>query len=624
MFLKRIVNRNKRGDHRVYYAIARSVRINGKPQHQILHYLGHLSNAEVEAFANILARHKNPNLVTFDVSKLMARRHYSFLELWALHWIYRFFGLHQLFDSIPYAELLVLNRCCEPKSKYSVFPWASKTACPAFLGVPTSRTVDFDIYRNLDKMASMEQEVMKYLFSSLKRLGATGDSTLIYDITATYLEGSACVIAEYCYSPGGKAGHKQIKIALALTRDGFPFYWKVLKGNIGDTRTIPGLVNDLRTLFNIKNFTLIFDRGMFSDKNFRIIEMATCNYITALPADSLRKLDFPELMELSKVTEEMNHELRLELIQLEEDPMAPVKIPEPLKGFSIHREERVLYRSFVRGKKRYIVVFNPELWATRRAERTEKIKEAMARAKEINIDFAGAKKSRSLEVSRDKVRAILKDLQVDNIFSSRLDELLIKTVSQSGDLKEIRSFRAVLEPDQERLQTLERYDGLYCIVTDLSTDKITDEEVISAYRRKERIEDAFRSIKSDVKLRPIYVHTEKRIKGHVMVCVLAYLLEAFIEYRMKRHNSKFKRAKAVLDALSECTIDEYNLPGQGKPIRNLTMLTSEQLQLLKDLGLEDILSMKLIRPILDSDKYIPYDSLIDPQSLLPIDDKPKA
>ena len=447
----------------------------------------------------------------------------------------------QLFESVRYAELMVLNRCSDPKSKCRVFPWAAKTACPPFLGVPSSREVDFDIYRDLDKMASMEKEAMQYLYSSLRGLGATGDSTLVYDITATYLEGSSCLVAEYGYSPGGKPGHKQIKIALAITRDGFPFYWKVLRGNIGDGKTIPGLVNDLRTLFRIKNFTLIFDRGMFSGKNFRTIEVAMCSYITALPAASLRALDFPELVPLSGITEDMCFNLR--------------------------------------------------------------------------CDLARARRSRSLALSRDKLRAILRDPQVDNVFSSRLDEVIIKTVSSNGETKEIRSFRAALEPRRERLGALERYDALYCITTDLPCDKISDEEATRAYRRKERIQDAFRTIKSDVKVRPVYVRQDKRVRGHVMVCVLAYLLEAFIEYRMRTHDSKLKRASDVLDTLSECTIDEYNIPGWREAVRNLTMLTQEQLQILKDLGLEDILSMKLIRPILTSTRYIPYDDLVDPSSL---------
>lgn len=389
----------------------------------------------------------------------------------------------------------------------------------------------------------------------------------------------------------------------------------MLRGNIGDGKTIPGLVNDLRTLFGIKNFTLVFDRGMFSDKNFRTIEMAMCSYITALPSASLRALDFAELAPLSGITEDMCFNLRCDLARLADDPESPVSIPEPLEGFSLHREEQVLYRSFTRGRTRYIVVFNPELWSTRRAERTEKMKLAMAMADDINNDLVRAKKSRSLEASRSKLRAILKDLKVDNAFSSHLDEVIIKTVTANGETKEIRSFRAALEPSRERLGALERYDGLYCITTDLPCDKISDEEAICAYRRKERIEEAFRTIKSDVKVRPVYVRQDKRVRGHVMVCVLAYLLEAFIEYRMRTHDSKLRRASDVLGTLSECTIDEYDIPGSKEAVRNLTMLTQEQLQILKDLGLEDILSMKLIRPILTSTRYIPYDDLVDPSSL---------
>ncbi|MGQ9571497.1 MAG: IS1634 family transposase, partial [Thermodesulfovibrionales bacterium] len=605
MFLRQINNKNKRGDVRKYYEIVRAVRVNGKPKHESIQYLGALSDSEAQAYRNILAMQKNPNMVVVDATRLNAYRHYSFLELWALHWIFMFFGLHQLFENIRYAELMVLNRCVEPDSKASVFSWAAKTAVPAFLGVPGSNALDFDIYRDLDKMADMEGIVMNHLYKMLEKLRAIKDNTILYDISATYLEGSTCTIAEFGYSSGGKQGHKQIKIALATTRDGFPFYWKVLEGNLGDKKTLPELVSDLRDNFKVKNLTLIFDRGMFGDKNFRAIEMASCTYVTAMPADSLRKLDFSELHELSKITEETNEKLKRDLSNLEDDPSAPVAIPELLNGFNVHPEERVLYRSFKRQNVRYVVVYNPELWSTRRSDRESKVKAAVALTKEINSDFAGAKKSRSIESFKGKFKAILKDLEVDNILTCRLDEVIIKTISGTGEPKEIKSFRAVLEQKEEYMHLLECYDGLYCITTDLPEDKMSDEEVILAYRKRSRIEDAFRTIKSDIKLRPVFVRQEKRIKGHVMVCVLAYLLDAFIEYRMKINNSSHKKACSVLKILSECTIDEYKLPGKDEKIRTLTMLTEKQLELLKYLGLQDILKANETRPILESKNYLP-------------------
>jgi len=187
VFLKTTVSRASDGSKLKHYAIGRSVRREGKPSHEPMHYLGALTDEEAEGIRNALQAAKNPGSIFVDPSTISAEKHYGFLRLMVLHWIYTSFDLHQLLGRIRYAELLVLNRAVDPKSKAGLFEWACATACPAFLGVPRSAEIDFEVYRDLDRLAKMQDCITAHIYSELKRKGKASDPRLVYDITATYI-----------------------------------------------------------------------------------------------------------------------------------------------------------------------------------------------------------------------------------------------------------------------------------------------------------------------------------------------------------------------------------------------------------------------------------------------------
>ncbi|MGI5927196.1 MAG: hypothetical protein ACOX8A_08480, partial [Thermacetogeniaceae bacterium] len=105
-------------------------------------------------------------------------------------------------------------------------------------------------------MAKMQDHIMAYLYSELKRKGKVSEPGFMYDITATYMDGTKYVIAKYDYASGGKRRHKQIKIALVVTKDGYPFYWKVFKGITSDN-TAEKIVTEMRELFGIENCSFV-------------------------------------------------------------------------------------------------------------------------------------------------------------------------------------------------------------------------------------------------------------------------------------------------------------------------------------------------------------------------------
>lgn len=83
----------------------------------------------------------------------------------------------------------------------------------------------------------------------------------------------------------------------------------------------------------------------------------------------------------------------------------------------------------------------------------------------------------------------------------------------------------------EEVSTVEEraYDGLYCLVTDTKEEELSAEKAVSVYREKEEIEESFRVIKSYLKVRPVFVSKAVRVKAHVNICILGYLLMKTID-----------------------------------------------------------------------------------------------
>jgi len=607
VFLKTTVSRTSDGSKLKYYTIVKSVRRDGIPRHEPVHYLGALTDAEAQSIRNALEAAKNPGSVFVDPSTISARRHYGFLHLMVLHWVYMSFALHQLLGRIRYSELLILNRAVDPTSKSGVFEWAPRTACPAFLGVPRSAEIDFEIYRDLDRLAKMQNRIMTHLYAELKCRGKMSDPRFVYDITATYMEGTKCIIADYACSAGGKKNHKQIKIALGVTRDGYPFYWKALKGTRSDRTTIEEVVGEMRGLFQIENCTFVMDRGMSTFNNFRFIEENGCTYLSALNSGTVRSMRFPGISALSSLAVKDAQALA---DQLDEDA-DHAKIPKELSGFTLYSEGKSLYRTITAGRERYILVFNPALFVTRRQDREARIAKAEAEIAEINQDAISAKRSRGAEPMLRKAEKVLSQLALSDVLEPVLDETLI-TCNSRKDFRasQIKTYRVRLVPHADAAG-LELYDGLCCLCTDVPEDKLSAEQAIEAYRKKNVVEEAFRVIKSEVKLRPVRVRAQTRVNGHITVCVLAYLLLTALEEALKTSGSAYKQPASALRKLSECTIDEYQFSGMAQPVRTLTRPTVEHMAILKDLGLEGIVSPMRMGPILKSQSYINPDPPAD-------------
>ena len=129
----------------------------------------------------------------------------------------------------------------------------------------------------------------------------------------------------------------------------------------------------------------------------------------------------------------------------------------------------------------------------------------------------------------------------------------------------------------------QRTDGICMLLTNSS--KLNPEEVALGYRTLSEVEHAFKEIKNFLKIRPIYHYKDLRVRGHVFICVLAYLIEKFIEKKLKQSQLTISTQKA-LQKLKPIRMVRYTV--MNKSLQKITNITGEQNEIFNSLGISEI------------------------------------
>ena len=130
----------------------------------------------------------------------------------------------------------------------------------------------------------------------------------------------------------------------------------------------------------------------------------------------------------------------------------------------------------------------------------------------------------------------------------------------------------ILGIDEERILEDSKYDGYYVIQT--SDFKLSGSEIYEAYHGLWKIEESFRVLKSTMRTRPIFHWTEKRIRGHFVMCFLAFLLERELELKLKQKGIKAspEKIKEAINSLELSKLqigdEHYYLKGKAQPLAN--------------------------------------------------------
>ena len=309
-----------------------------------------------------------------------------------------------------------------------------------------------------------------------------GSTLILYDVTSSYLEGEQRPLSAFGYSRDGKKGHKQIVFGLLCAADGCPVAVEVFAGNTGDLKA---QVAKLRKRFRLERVASVGDRGMITTARIREdLEPEGLDWISALKTVDLRRL----------LKEPSTQQAPLRPDELEPEQVAEVVSPA-FPG------------------ERLLVCLNPRLREQRRRRRTDLL-EATEQALEAIAQAVQSGRMRD----RD---AILRWLGRE-LNRYKMEKHFEVTVT-AGELRWRRR--------RECIEAEEKLDGIYAVRTNLGTNTLGAEQAVEAYKSLSRVEAAFRSIKTaHLRVRPIYVYREQRVRGHLFLCMLAY----YVQWHLRR------------------------------------------------------------------------------------------
>lgn len=555
-----------------------SYRDGNKVKHRILFNIGTLTDEQAEQLKLALQVQSNPSLVIAKEHDIVVTKSVSYLNVIVLHQLWQQWKLDQFFPDDRWVAALVINRCIDPTSKIRLQSWTANTILPAV--IPALQNYDeYDVYRELDRLAKQEDDLQVFLYEQLKKRQRIHSEAFFYDITSSYFEGSRCVIAKLGYSRDHRPDREQIVIALMITPEGYPFYWRVLDGNTQDITTVEALVQDVRERFGIECCTLVFDRGMVSAGNLKMIEQRQLKYVSAMDKDEIRTTLLDEIMPEAATPEDW-------------EQVVAVREFRPWD-----ENEFLYYRPIMLDGNRYIVTFDVQRFLDQTKHRKRQMQHIERSIEQINESLRNAKKSRKSEVVEREVNQLLSRKGLKKQSRVTVEPISLQVTTPKGKTRTVKSFHIQLEWLEDRIKDAARLDGLTCFITNMNTVEADDREVIGLYRRKNKVEEAFHEIKSHLQLRPMHVTRTERVKAHVTVCMLANFLMNDVEEQLKADHHTCSPTD-ILHDFQSCQVHRLEITTSKRKMLKIQEVSDQQKQWLHTLGCEGVLQEKFKKQVL--------------------------
>jgi Transposase DDE domain len=487
------------GERRAYptYLLRRSYRDEqGRPRKETLANLTGLPPESIEALRATL---KGRTLVDAE-AEFEVERSVPHGDVAAAHVMAAQLGLAGLLGpacrerDIAYA--LVLSRAVRPESKLATTRWwaGGDTTLGTDLGVAGASTDE--VYAAMDWLTARQRGIEKKL--AARHLAEGGIA--MFDLSSSWVEGSCCELAAFGHSRDGKRGRKQVEYGLLTDRAGRPVAVEVFAGNTSDPQAFKTAITRVRADFGTERLIMVGDRGMITGTRISDLrKLPGMDWVTALKAPAIAKLaadDGPLQMSLF-------------------DTQNFAEITHP--GYP---------------GERLICCHNPVLEADRARTRHELLADTEAELAKIKASVGAGRLT-----DPDKIGV-------------RVGKVINKRKVAKHFLLDIGPGRLIWHRDQEKIAAEAALDGIYVIRTSVTRDVLDTVGAVAAYKDLKHVERDFRITKADdLDLRPIHHYLTGRVRGHVLICMLA----CYLTWHLRA-------------ALAELTFTDQHIPQASDPV----------------------------------------------------------
>lgn len=581
MFLRRC-ERRKNGKRHTYWALVESIRTARGSRQRTVAYLGELAGSEQNGWAQLgrkLDGQPPPARSLFDpphydnpaddepvlvrLSGVRFERLRDFGDVWLALGLWRLLQLDRLLAKLmpigredvgwsDMAAILTSARFCEPASELHIeHTWYRRTALDDLLGVPVEKVNTDRLYAALDMLLPHKEAIEKHLRERLGYLFDLPCDLLLYDVTSTYFEGECAgnPLARRGYSRDSRPDCLQVCIGLVVTPEGIPLGYEVFAGNRHDSTTVQEIIAAMERKYGRARRVWVMDRGMVSEANLQYLRDHDGSYIVGTPKVQLRWFE-------QHLTEQGWHEAQAGV------EVKLVKSPDGSETF-------ILARSVDRRQK------EQAMHERFRAAMEAALTKLQAAAECGRLREAGVAHQRWGRLKQQYWRVAAAYEVTIEALPHALGKARLRITWRRND--RWSDWAALSE-------------GCYLLRSNL-----TDMDPATLWKRYIQLTEAewaFRITKDELRIRPIWHQKEDRVKAHILVCFLAYVLWKTLAEWMQR-SGLGDAPRTLIEELANIKSGDVVLPtksrsgeaSQSVRLRCVTTPDEPQRVLLNRLGL---------------------------------------
>jgi transposase len=420
---------------------------------------------------------------------------WAFFEMWKQLHLDRFWRerLEPSREGTEWYEVLVVltaYRLIDPGSEWRLHRyWYDRSAMGDLLGTDFAVAAKDTLYRTLDQLLVHKEDLFRFLRGRWEDLFGVKFEVLLYDLTSTYFESDPPFgendKRRHGYSRDHRPDCVQMVIALVVTVEGFPLAYEVMAGNTVDNSTLKGFLEKIERMYGTAERIWVMDRGIPTEEVLGEMRASgRVRYVVGTPKGRLT---------------------RLESALLER----PWESARPSVNVKLLPQQNELY-VYVQSQARV---------SKERAMRRRQLKKLWKRLHE-------------LQKQRPGYEALIGKIAVAQHEAGRtaaLVEIVLPEPPPKNARSSRTSFRFAL--NKEKLRQIRRREGRYLLRTNLTgTDPA---KLWEFYLQLVEVEGAFKCLKDDLAVRPVFHQREDRIEAHIFVAFLAYCVQASLRHKLR-------------------------------------------------------------------------------------------
>jgi transposase len=488
-------------------------------------------------------------------------------------WLWRELGLENILDGLapktssvqkagrlPFADrvlVLVANRLCRPGSEHALAQWLESDFVCGGDGkrilAPWKQQgrVRVDLnwlqewYRTLDQLLVHKERIEVELFARLRDLFHLQVEMVFYDLTSTYFEGRGPAgLANFGYSRDGKARNRQVQVGLVMI-NGWPIAHHVFDGSLRDSATVETVLKDLQERFGLGRVIFVGDRGMVTIQNLALLRQRGQGYLVGLK----RRRNEQVNGYIQAAAQGPWQECPVGITALEREKVPRTMVTEVageepgVRVFVVQSEERLAYEGAMREGA------------------MEKTRQALEK---LSVRVAAGRLKKAQKIGEAAAR-ILGRNHGSRYYGWSFEKGIFRYFEHPGHLAPEKAL-----------------EGKYVIQTE-EVD-LSAVQAVEAYKDLSEIERSFRELKDLVEMRPIYHRQPKRVRAHIFVAALAFLLARALEKKLKTAGVPMSSAQA-LEALRTMHVVDIRVGAEIR--RGVTAGNHQARQILAALGIND-------------------------------------